>query len=72
MVKLTEGNEAEDFWAALGGKAEYASSKWLAQELPSNPPRLFQCSNASGRFKVEEIFDFAQDVSPNYNNYVCL
>lgn len=63
VVKLTEGKEPEEFWAALGGKGEYASNKWLAEELPTNPPRLFQCSNASGKFTVEEIFDFAQDVS---------
>ena len=60
-----EGEEPDEFWAALGGKTEYASSKWLAEVLPSNPPRLFQCSNASGKIKVEEIFDFSQDVSSN-------
>ena len=63
MVKLREGTEPGEFWDALGGKQEYASNKWLAEELPSYPPRLFQCSNASGKFNVEEIFDFAQDVS---------
>lgn len=60
---MQEGSEPEAFWTALGGKQEYASNKWLAQELPNHPPRLFQCSNASGKFRVEEIFDFAQDVS---------
>ena len=62
-VKLTEGSEPSAFWDALGGKKEYASGKWLEEITPSYPPRLFQCSNASGRFKVEEMFDFAQDVS---------
>ena len=70
IVKLSEGSEPEEFWAALGGKSEYASSKWLAQELPNYPPRLFQCSNASGRFNVEEIFDFAQDVRMNMQLHV--
>ena len=42
---------------------EYASGKWLEEVTPSHPPRLFQCSNASGRFNVEEVFDFAQEVS---------
>ena len=63
VVKLSENNEPEEFWAAIGGKSEYASNKWLAQELPSYPPRLFQGSNATGKFNVEEIFDFAQEVS---------
>lgn len=60
-VKVSEGNEPAEFWEALGGKDEYASGKWLEQVAPSHPARLFQCSNASGRFIVEEIFDFAQE-----------
>ena len=63
IVKLQEGNETQEFWAALGGKAPYANTKILLEEVPSHSPRLFQCSNASGHFNVEEIFDFAQDVS---------
>ena len=62
-VKVMEENEPQGFWDALGGKAEYGSGKWLQEVVPTYPPRLFQCSNASGRFNVEEIFDFAQDVS---------
>lgn len=68
MVKVREGSEPEEFWSALGGKTEYASGKWLAQELPSSPPRLFQCSNASGKFNVEEIFDFQQNVSNGHKS----
>lgn len=33
------------------------------EEKPSYPPRLFQCSNASGAFRVEEIFEFCQEVN---------
>lgn len=32
------------------------------EQRPDIQPRLFQCSNASGKFWVEEIFDFDQDV----------
>ena len=39
------------------------TGKWLEEVVPTVPPRLFQCSNASGFFNVEEIFDFAQAVS---------
>ena len=43
--------------------------KWLEEVVPTVSPRLFQCSNASGRFNVEEIFDFAQDVSHHITLY---
>ena len=62
-TRVMEGREPTEFWDALGGKTEYGSGKWLQEVVPTYPPRLFQCSNASGRFTVEEIFDFAQDVS---------
>ena len=31
------------------------------QEIPEYPSRLFLCSNATGRFEVEEIFNFTQE-----------
>ena len=68
VIEVMENTEPAEFWAALGGKTEYASEKWLADMLPTHPPRLFQCSNASGKFKVEEIFDFSQDVSHIIHN----
>lgn len=57
---IFEGQEKADFWTALGGKEEYASDKRLQEEESDHPVRLFQCSNASGRFVVEEIPDFSQ------------
>jgi len=57
--QVKEGEEDDAFWSFLGGKGEYASAKEL-QEAPRDP-RLFQCSDATGGFRVEEIFDFAQD-----------
>ena len=62
-IKVMEGEEPPEFWDGLGGKAEYGTGKWLEEIVPAHPPRLFQCSNATGHFNVEEIFDFAQDVS---------
>ena len=61
--KVCEGEETQEFWDSLGGKTAYASGKILEEQTQSHPPRLFQCSNASGRFNVEEIFDYTQDVS---------
>ena len=65
--KVYEGKEPHDFWDSLGGQTAYASGKILEEQTPSHPPRLFQCSNASGRFFVEEIFDYSQEVD-NYTN----
>ncbi|EDV22114.1 uncharacterized protein TRIADDRAFT_29447 [Trichoplax adhaerens] len=58
---INEDDELEWFWSALGGKTEYASKVRLQEVALSQPPRLFQCSNASGRFEVEEIPDFVQE-----------
>lgn len=55
---IIEGSEPDGFWEALGGKAEYPSEK---VHLDSDrEPQLFHCSNETGKFKVEPIFDFAQ------------
>ncbi|KAJ6628991.1 hypothetical protein lerEdw1_014697, partial [Lerista edwardsae] len=58
---VAEGQEPAEFWELLGGKSEYASGKRLQQEVPDHPPRLFECSNKTGRFTVIEITDFTQD-----------
>uniref|UniRef100_A0A8C9L2J7 Villin-1 n=1 Tax=Pavo cristatus TaxID=9049 RepID=A0A8C9L2J7_PAVCR len=58
---VAEGQEPPEFWVALGGKTSYANSKRLQEENPSVPPRLFECSNKTGRFLATEIVDFTQD-----------
>jgi len=58
-VQFNEGEESDDFWNALGGKADYPTSVTLASG--AHDPRLFHCSNVSGRFRVDEVFDFSQD-----------
>ncbi|XP_072524708.1 scinderin like b [Salminus brasiliensis] len=50
---VAEGKEPAGFWAALGGKAEYQTSKALQKVV--KPPRLFGCSNKTGRLVVEEV-----------------
>jgi len=57
---ISESTEPAEFWAALGGKGPYAASK-VIQESTAREPRLFQCTNAVGYFKVEEIFDYDQE-----------
>ncbi|KAK2509868.1 hypothetical protein MC885_005493 [Smutsia gigantea] len=58
---VVEGQEPANFWMALGGKAPYASSKRLQEENRAITPRLFECSNQTGRFLATEISDFTQD-----------
>jgi hypothetical protein len=56
---LEDGQEEDEnwqrFWSVLGEKKEHFS---IAQ---SKTPRLFHCSNASGNFAVDELFDYSQD-----------
>ncbi|XP_076838410.1 scinderin like b [Brachyhypopomus gauderio] len=50
---VVEGKEPAAFWTALGGKKEYQTSKSLQKTI--KPPRLFGCSNKTGRLVVEEV-----------------
>ncbi|XP_013406709.1 advillin [Lingula anatina] len=59
-ILVFEGTEKPDFWKAIGGQEAYSSDKILQEPDIDRPPRLFQCSNASGRFIMEEITDFTQ------------
>ncbi|XP_035026050.1 scinderin like b [Hippoglossus stenolepis] len=51
--QVSEGKEPADFWSALGGKKDYQTSKSLQKMV--KPPRLFGCTNKSGRLAVEEV-----------------
>ncbi|CAH2316651.1 gelsolin isoform X2 [Pelobates cultripes] len=54
--QIAEGREpADDFWEHLGGKAPYRTSPRLKDKLNAHPPRLFACSNKTGRFIIEEV-----------------
>jgi len=54
-----EGEEPAEFWTPLGGKGEYAEHGEEMAEVKD--PRLFQCSNAHGFFKAEEVCNYSQD-----------
>ena len=50
---VAEGQEPHEFWAGLGGKAAYSSGKEFEEDSEIDP-RLFNMSNATGRFLCEE------------------
>lgn len=58
-IVLEEGSETEVFWSALGGKTEYTRDPAAAEG--KQEARLFHCSDALGKFKVQEVFNFTQD-----------
>ncbi|XP_074125341.1 scinderin [Sminthopsis crassicaudata] len=61
-ARVPEGQEPEEFWDALGGKKAYQTSPLLEAQVEDHPPRLFGCSNKTGRFLIEEVpGEFTQD-----------
>ncbi|KAI5617179.1 villin-like protein isoform X1 [Silurus asotus] len=58
---VMEGQEPAQFWVALGGKAPYANDKRFEKAVTSHNPRLFECSNQTGQFRMTEVAHFAQD-----------
>ncbi|KAM9308076.1 scinderin-like [Gastrophryne carolinensis] len=54
-TKFPEGKEPDIFWTSLGGKKEYQNSPLLESQLDDHPPKLYGCSNKTGRFVVEEV-----------------
>ncbi|XP_072364159.1 villin-1 [Scyliorhinus torazame] len=58
---VLEAQEPADFWAALGGRAPYSSDKRFQEEENDYDPRLFECSNQTGRFIMTEISAFTQE-----------
>ncbi|XP_031441839.1 adseverin [Clupea harengus] len=55
ITRFKEGQETGEFWAALGGKMEYQTSERLESQTNCHTPRLFACSNKTGRFVIEEV-----------------
>ncbi|XP_068092060.1 villin-1-like [Hyperolius riggenbachi] len=57
---ILEGQEPAEFWVALGGKAPYSSEKRFQEAVVRYKPRLFECSNQTGRFIMTEVVEFDQ------------
>ncbi|KAK5869326.1 hypothetical protein PBY51_024053 [Eleginops maclovinus] len=52
-TEVEETKEPSGFWSALGGEKPYQTSKSLQRMV--RPPRLFGCSNKTGRLIAEEV-----------------
>ena len=59
-IEINEGSEPQEFWDALGGKADY-DTEIDPPGAPFLDPRLFHCSVHYGKFRVEEVPQFEQD-----------
>jgi len=59
-VPLGEETEPDEFWEAIGGRGDYDHAVQMP-DAPLLPTRLFQCVDASGKFRVEEIAHFKQE-----------
>ena len=57
---VKEHGESDEFWAALGGKAEYPNTKTMGF-APGFQPRLYEVSNASGYSNMKVVDDFLQE-----------
>ncbi|CAN0910703.1 VLN1 [Linum grandiflorum] len=57
-ISVREGSEPDDFWNALGGKADYPKGKTISRH--TEDPHLFKVTN-NGHFKVKEVYNFTQD-----------
>lgn len=53
--EIAEGSEPDEFWDTLGGKTDYRTSPRLKDKIDAHPPRLFACSNKTGRFIIDEV-----------------
>nr|CAD7424740.1 unnamed protein product [Timema monikensis] len=59
-TNVTEGEEPEEFWSALGGQGSYKTAR--DDGTPLLGPRLFHCwVSAAGKLRVEEVNDYKQE-----------
>jgi hypothetical protein len=61
VVEIVSGSNDSEFWSILGGSLKDIEQEAKDDVDYSFVPRLFHCSDASGTFRVEEIFNFHQD-----------
>ncbi|GAB1297404.1 Scinderin [Apodemus speciosus] len=62
LASITRIVEHKEFWNSLGGRGDYQTSPLLETRAEDHLPRLYGCSNKTGRFIIEEVpGEFTQD-----------
>jgi len=61
IKEIEQGQESKAFWDALTGGEVIEFSAISVTRQGNIPARLFQCSTATGTFKVCEVFNYSQD-----------
>lgn len=70
VKEINEGSETADFWSAVGGKGAY--TKHAPMEVLPKEARLFECSDATGSFTVNEVKKYYLRVLVSICIYMCL
>ncbi|XP_064474510.1 gelsolin, cytoplasmic-like isoform X1 [Ornithodoros turicata] len=59
-VLLKESEEPDEFWQSIGGKGDYQKGH-TEESNPLLDARLFKCSTATGKLRVEQMCNFSQE-----------
>lgn len=60
MVLVSEGQEKQEFWDAIGGKLPYASERQIQESVGTRAPRLYHLWDIRGNYAPSEVVDFDQ------------
>ncbi|XP_029846708.2 advillin [Ixodes scapularis] len=60
MVLVSEGQEKQEFWNAIGGRLDYTNEKQIQEDTGTRAARLFHLRDRVGRLAPREVVDFNQ------------
>lgn len=59
-VLVSEGQEKQEFWDAIGGRLDYTNEKQIQEDTGTRAARLFHLRDRVGRLAPREVVDFDQ------------